>query len=43
MIVGMQTAELSLVMLMSGLSAAALSAVTMAIAPSLLRMWMVSG
>jgi putative ABC transport system permease protein len=43
MIVGMQTAELSLVMLMSGLSAAALSAVTMAIVPSLLRMWMVSG
>ncbi|MDP6468526.1 MAG: ABC transporter permease [Pirellulaceae bacterium] len=43
MIVGMQAAELSLVMLVSGLFAGALSVVTLAIAPSLLRIWMVVG
>ncbi len=43
MIVAMQTAELSLVMLVSVLSAGALSIVTLAIAPSLLRIWMVAG
>jgi putative ABC transport system permease protein len=43
MIVGMQTSELSLVMLVSAMSAAVLSMTTMAIVPSLLRMWMVVG
>jgi putative ABC transport system permease protein len=43
MIVGMQTAELSLVMLVSSISAGALSVATLAIAPSLLRIWMVVG
>lgn len=43
MILGMQTAELGLVMLASCLFAGTLALATLAIAPSLVRMWMVAG